>query len=190
MFRFFAICLCLCLIAGCGKHDKVEQAENKKVQEQQAQYNTAQPVPFFDFSLERDVAIQLYKARNEKVATHTVWRSDYGMIEGDTPSIGYPIPYDVQLTNPQKPSLSGSHGGITTVEQAEPNGLWSSKSSIATWIRSVKDGVECPIYVEGKVTCYPYPVVVNYETNRVTPVPDRIFRFKNNFKKFLNHNLS
>lgn len=177
MLRYLVICLCLCLMAGCGKVDEVEQAENQKVQKQQAQYNTAQPVPFFDFSLERDVAIQLYRARNETVATHTVWRSDYGMIEGDTPSIGYPIPYDVQLTNPEKIAIikNGSHGYMDgVVGQAEPNGLWSSRASIATWIRSVRDGVECPIYVEGKVTCYPYPVVVDYETNRVTPVPGAV----------------
>lgn len=156
---------------GCVSRDEVEEKENEIVQDQMEQYAIAQPVPRFDYSLERDVAIQLYQARNESVATHTVWRSDYGMIEGDTPSIGFPIPYDVQLTNPQKLLHLWNKEGVGVVEQAEPNGLWSSKNSIATWIRAVHGGAEVPIYVEGKVTCYPFPVVVDYATNRVTPAP-------------------
>ena len=150
-----------------------EQKDRESVQEQQEHYQIAQPIPKFDYSLERDVAIQLYKARNEKVATHTVWRSDTGIIEGDCPSIGYPIPYDTSLTNPLQPYWRSGGGGIA-VEQAEPNGLFSSKNSIATWVRCVTkvndEEVEAPVYIESKVTAYPFPVEVDYETNHVTPV--------------------
>lgn len=144
----------------------------KAVNEQQKQYAVAQPIPKFDWSLERDVAIQLYQARNQNVNTYTVWRSDFGQILGDCPSVGYPIPYDVQLTNP----LVGDYyrnGGTIVVEQAEPNGLYSSKNSIATWVRCrcEVDGktVTVPVYIEDKVTTYPYPVRVDYENNRVIP---------------------
>lgn len=153
------------LLAGCDQR----QAEEKGVHAQQAQYREAQPVPYFDYSLERDVAIQLYKARNEEVTTHTVWRSDTGIIEGDCPSIGYPLPYDTSLTNPLE---YVANGGV--VEMAEPNGLYSSKNSISTWVRCVvnvndKD-VVAPIYIESKVTAYPYPVLVDYEKGRVSPI--------------------
>lgn len=168
-------------ILGCV--DNVERNDNQIVNDQQTQYQKAQPIPKFDWSLERQLAIELYKARNENVATHTVWRSDYGMIEGDCPSIGYPLPYDTQLTNPLRPVYSG--GGI--VEQAEPNGLFSSKNSMATWVRCVTKvngkPVESPIYIEDKVTAYPYPVIVNYTTNRVMPVenivPSVILTYQN-----------
>lgn len=156
-------------VSGCG--DSAEQRDREAVAEQQEQYTVSQPIPKFDWSLERDVAIQLYQARNENVRTWTVWRSDYGMIEGYCESVGYPIPYDVQLTNPLK--AVGYSRSKTTIEQAEPNGLYSSHNSIATWVRSIVrvNGkvVEAPIYVEGKVTCYPYPVVVDYEANTVRP---------------------
>jgi len=175
--------LLLPVVIGCmGGTTSTEDFESKRVSEQQKQYAVSQPPPVFDWSLERDIAIQLYQARNERVRTWTVWRSDYGMIEGHSETIGYPIPYDVQLTNPEKIDVAFREvGGMNenrypegVIEQAEPNGLYSSKNSIATWIRAVVnvDGkfVEAPIYIEGKVTCYPYPVEVDYDNNRVKPV--------------------
>ena len=158
----------------CG--DQQEREDRESVQNQQEHYRKRQPVPFYEWSIELDAAIQIYDARvRDRVRTWTVWRSDYGMIEGDCASIGYPIPYDVQLTNPLKPVWEGSSSsGI--VEQTEPNGLYSSHNSIATWVRQVVTingkSVITPIYIESKVTCYPYPVKVDYEKNRVIPVID------------------
>ncbi len=156
---------------GCGSAS-VEKADAKDVNEQQKIYRAAQPIPKFDFSLERDVAIQLYKARNERVNTWTVWRSDLGQVEGDCPSVGFPLPYDTSLSNPVK---SGRYNG-EVIEQAEPNGLFSSKNSIATWVRCLVmvngNDMEVPIYIESKVTAFPFPVDVDYETGRVQPIAD------------------
>lgn len=156
--------------------DTPTQNEAQAVEAQQGQYLVAQPIPAFTFSLERDVAIQLYAARNEEVATHTVWRGDTSVVEGDCTSIGYPLPYDTSLTNPTTrartsngaPSASGA-----VVEQAEPNGLYSSKNSTATWVRCVyiidERTYVVPVYVEGKVSAWPFPMDVNYTTGRATP---------------------
>ena len=165
--------LMLLLVFGAiGCTDTAEEKDQKIVEEQQDQYRIAQPIPYFDWSLERSLAIQLYEARNEKVATHTVWRSDTGMVEGDCPSIGYPLPYDTSLTNPLQ--TANSYRSSPVIEQPEPNGLYSSKNSIATWVRCVCEVngkvIEAPIYIESKVTTYPYPVTVDYENNRVYPV--------------------
>jgi len=168
--------ICLIAILGLsvvGCMDSAEDKDREAVADQQKTYQVAQPIPKFDHSSERAVAIQLYIARNNKVATHTVWRSDTGIVEGDCPSVGYPLPYDTSLTNPLKVARSSmEHSKV--LEQAEPNGLYSSKNSTATWVRCVtlvvgKD-VEAPIYVESKVTAYPFPVEVDYKTNRVKPV--------------------
>jgi len=163
------VCLIPFVLTGCSGCESAEQKDRRVVEKQQSHYATAQPVPFFDWSLERDFMVQLQKKRNEAVRTWTVWRSDTGIIEGHTESIGFPLPYDVQLTNPL--AREGTSSNIV-VEQAEPNGLFSSKNTSATWIRSVVNHngkvMEVPIYVEGKVTCYPYPIVVDYEKNRVT----------------------
>ena len=155
-----------------GCTDTAETKDASTVDQQQKHYQISQPVPLFDWSLERQLAIELYQARNEKVATHTVWRADSGMIEGDCPSIGYHLPYDVQLTNPLRTAYTS--GGSAVIEQAEPNGLFSSKATSATWVRCVTkvngQVMESPVYIEGKVTAYPYPLDVNYTTNRVKPI--------------------
>jgi hypothetical protein len=161
------VLIAVIFVSGCDSEGKDRQI----VQSQQEQYAAVQPVHKYDWSLERQSVQQFYDARNLQISTHTVWRSDYGMIEGDCDSIGFPIPYDVQLTNPLQPAYSS---GGSVIEQAEPNGLFSSKVTSATLVRAIYrvDGkaLQVPIYVEGKVTCYPFPVDVNYTTNRVTPI--------------------
>jgi hypothetical protein len=153
---------------GCSN---AELRDRQIVDEQQRVYHTAQPVPQFEFSLEREVAIELYQARNQAVATHSVWRSMSGVIEGDCPSIGYPIPYDSSLTNPLQVSMSSG----AVVAMAEPNGLYPGQGgAISTWVRCVTEvnsrRVTAPVYIESIVTTYPYPVEVDYDTNRVRPV--------------------
>jgi hypothetical protein len=159
--------------------DSQERRDQEAIDKQQAQYGKAQPIPAFDWSLERDLVIQLYQIRNHRLATHSVWRSNYGMIEGDCPSIGYGLPYDTSLTNPKRGInvCSGSECGIVTVDQAEPNGIFASTNTSATWVMCVGSGGALePHYVEAKVTVYPGPVKVDYERNRVTRVGDASVR--------------
>lgn len=144
-----------------------EEKDVKRVQQQQKQYSAGQPIPAFNWSLERHLVIELYKIRNQKVATHSVWRSDHGVIEGDCPSYGYGIPYDTSLTNPLM-AAGYSHAALTSIEQAEPNGIFASKNTSATWVMCLGlSGSLEPVYVETKVTVYPGPVKVDYEKNRV-----------------------
>lgn len=164
----------LALIAGCNPGSGTpESRDTKRVRQQQSQYEKGQPIPAFDWSLERRLVIELYKVRNQKAATHSVWRSDRGWIEGDCPSYGYGIPYDTSLTNPLVPTRGNfrytSTSALVTIEQAEPNGVFASKNTAATWVMCLGEAGNLePVYVETKVTVYPGPVKVNYETNRVT----------------------
>lgn len=169
------LCISAISLTACGYTETATEKEAQVVDAQLSQYSKGQPIPAYDWSLERDLVIKMYNLRNKKAATHTVWRSDYGMIEGDTPSIGYGIPYDTSLTNPlqlekKRVKTNGGHMILEgTVEQQEPNGIFASKNTTATWIMSVdkKTGQIMPLYIEGKVTVYPYPVKVDYEKNRV-----------------------
>lgn len=150
---------------GCGNQRDQEKAA---VDRQQSLYLTAQPVPTFDYSLERDRITGLYQARMNAAQTWSVWRSQTGMIEGDCPSSGYPLPYGVQLTAPEVYSMNGA-----TVPQAEPNGLFTNGiTSEATWVFCITDGAISPVYVETKVTVYPFPVTVDYNTNRIVKSGD------------------
>lgn len=159
------------LLSGCLE-DSQETKDQKAVSSQQKQYAIGQPVPKYDYSVERDLLIKLYNIRNEKVATHSVWRSDYGLVEGDCPSFGYGLPYDTSLTNPLAATDENQRGyeeaSLTTIGQAEPNGIFASTNTAATWVMCLdSSGIIEPHYVESKVTVYPGPVKVDYETNRV-----------------------
>jgi len=158
-------------ISACGENGGQNRADSKAVERQQSQYAIGQPIPQMDWSLERDLVIQLYHVRNQKAATHSVWRSDRGLIEGDCPSYGYGIPYDTSLTNP----LAAVNFARTSsydrhvVEQPEPNGIFASKNTQATWVMCLGlAGKLEPVYVETKVTVYPGPVTVDYKASRVT----------------------
>lgn len=151
------------LFAAC---ENTSTTERRTVNQQQDQYLIGQPIPRLDWSMERQLVIELYLIRNRQVATHAVWRSDYGTVEGDCPSIGYGLPYDTSLTNPLK--RVGYSQSSVAIEQAEPNGIFASKNTAATWVMCVGDGGSIePVYVESKVTVYPGPVIVDYEKNRV-----------------------
>jgi hypothetical protein len=156
------------LMVGCLMDQ--EDKDRETVQSQQRQYSIAQPVPKFDFSLERDLLIQLYNIRNQRVSTHSVWRSDRGVIEGDCASMGFGIPYDTSLTNPLQIKRKGT-AGVSSIGQAEPNGIFASTNTAATWVMCVgQSGAIEPMYIETKVTVYPGPVVVDYDSNRVKRV--------------------
>ena len=161
-------------IMSCCTEGTTESRDAKRVARQQGQYEKGQPVPAFDWSLERHLLIQLYKVRNQKVATHSVWRSNTGMIEGDCPYYGFGLPFDTSLTNPlvgtdiYNKGEEKNDGALIAIEQPEPNGIFASKNTSATWVMCLgASGKLEPIYIETKVTVYPGPVIVDYEKNRV-----------------------
>ena len=166
MKKLLALGLLLLALAGC--EETQSQKDQKATQAQQSQYAASQPVPTYDWSLERHLIIELYNMRNMKAVTHSVWRSDLGTIEGDCASIGFGVPYDTSLTNPLQGTRYNS-GASIVVEQAEPNGIFASKNTAATWVlcAGATGSIE-PVYIETKVTTYPYSVSVDYDKNRVT----------------------
>jgi len=164
-------------ITGCSEYSSQTTRDAEAVESQQSQVSKSQPVPKYDWSLERHLLIQIYNIRNIKAVTHSVWRSDRGIIEGDCPSMGFGIPYDSSLTNPltnklfskkKISSLGDYFRSWGVVEQPEPNSIFASKNTAATWVLCIGEtGNIEPHYIETKVSGYPYPVTVNYETNRV-----------------------
>ena len=156
------------VLAACDVSTQ-DSKDAKLVNDQQAHYAKVQPIPYFDFSMDRDTLVQIYKAKNEARQTHSVVASMTGAILWDCPSIGFPIPADTQLTNPLVGTgryIYDENGQNRTwvegiVEQAEPNGLFSSKNTDATFVQCVgPDGSVSPIYTEQKVTTFPFPVKI------------------------------
>lgn len=168
MKKLLTLTAAILALSACQEAGQTEAKDQQAVARQQQQYQIGQPVPAYDWSLERDLLIQLYNMRNREVATHSVWRSAMGLIEGDCPSMGYGIPYDTSLTNPLQAIDVPYHPESAVVEQAEPNGVFPSKNTSATWVFCVgPTGALEPMFVETMVTVYPGPVSVDYGSNRV-----------------------
>ncbi len=88
--------------------------------------------------------------------------------------MGYGIPYDTSLTSPTVATAEDSVNGwnkqaLTSIDQPEPNGVFASKNTSATWVLCLGDaGLVDPVYVESEVNVYPFPLSINYQTGRVT----------------------
>ncbi len=155
MKKLVPLILILAALALSGCYDSADTTTSVDVNRQQEVYIKNQPIPFFDWSLERDVFIQLYNLRNTAVSTYTVVASNMGTVLFECPSIGYPLAADVQLTNPLRLTTN-----YAVIEQAEPNGLFSSKNTAGTWIMCVlEDGSVYPLYTELNANTWPMPVV-------------------------------
>lgn len=146
------------IITGCENGGQ-EQKDRGVVDKQQAQYAKVQPLPFYDYSIPRDIMIQIYNVVTQDARnTYTVIETITGVTKFQGPSIGYGIPADVQLTNGLKPAYD-SRVDSPVIEQAEPNGLFSSKNTDGTWVVFVdNNGDITPIYTEHKVTTFPFAV--------------------------------
>lgn len=160
VWQNYALIAILALFIGsCAGNTTAVKNDSWTVDSQQQVYSRNQPIPFFDWSQDRDALIQIYVAKNEARTTYTVVTADgSGQVLFTCPSVGFAIPADTQLTNGLQ---ALDYTGYPVVEQAEPNGLYSSKNTDGTYVLCVReDGNITPVYTEAKVTTYPFPVRV------------------------------
>jgi len=161
--------ICFILIAsftlsGCTLEDSANSKESNQVGQQQKVYVENQPVPAFDWSLERHIFTEIYKARNNAVITYSYVRNFNGQVYFKCKSIGFPLPSNMQLTNPEalydwngdgEPSMSDA----TALPQAEPNGLYSSPSTSGTYVMCLNsDGTVSPAYFEDNIETHMSPL--------------------------------
>ncbi len=141
-------------LGGCTTN--ADTRERNKVSAQQDIYGANQPIPQYDWSLARHLWIQFYDAQNQEVTTFSYIRPmSGGNPVFDCASMGYALPRDTQLTNPVQ-KIPNSEA---VIEQAEPNGLFTSKNTDQTVIFCLnEDGTVSPVTTEEKVTAFPFPV--------------------------------
>lgn len=141
------------MLTGCTQGS--DYTERERVEDQQKVYVDSQPLPAFDWSLERHIFIELYKARNSAVKTYSYIRNLNGQVIFQCPSIGFPMPANTQLTNPDKRIYNHS----TVLPQAEPNGLFTSPSTVGTFVFCINsDGTVSPSYFEAEVETHLSPI--------------------------------
>jgi hypothetical protein len=152
-------------LVGCGDSSVTSVANDQKITDAQLQqYQAVQPIPFFNWSQMRQVLIDIYQAQNQARQTWAVFLSYTGAPLFSCESVGYPIPADTQLTNPEQithNSAVGGNYGYGVVGQMEPNGTYSSTSTSGTYVLCVRpDGKLAPVYSEPQVMMFPFEVSV------------------------------
>jgi hypothetical protein len=139
--------------------EQAKETEQQQVGNQQALYVKTQPPPYFDWSQQRDILIQIYKAKNSSLATYSYTTSPFtGKITWESPTIGFPISGGTELTNPQQ-VVDGYYSHSLVIAQAEPDGTYSPSTSLGTWILCVNpDGTLSPAYIEDNVRTFTTPM--------------------------------
>lgn len=149
------------------------QMEQRQQNYQYEQIIRNQPPPSFDYSPERQMLIRMYIARQQHVATYSYVQSEYsGKVLWSCPSIGYPVPYATQLTNPDQVQWRGydTHYTSAVIPQQEPNGLFPPSSAEGTWVPCVNaKGELTPVYEERRVTTFLQPM--QEKDGTLSPVP-------------------
>jgi len=136
--------------------DKVAHDRQEKIlQEGNAEVGMPSIVNF----REKKMLKMIYELRDQaSYVTYSYLYSQYSgkyIYIGQT--IGYPIPYATQYTNPLQ-VVSGSYKeSVTSIAQADPNGLFSPASAAGTWVALVDPkGKVVPGYFEPDVVCLPF----------------------------------
>lgn len=156
------------VFSGCGDPTsaQIEQSQQELANKQIVRN---QPPPDLGgWSFERHIVTELYKARNRTISTYTYTIIEYtGQIVEVCPSIGYPIPYSTQLTNPEKIE-DRYQSGYAILPNPEPNGLYPPSSAEATIINCVNpDGSLSPVYFEPRVFASPFKIKADRIIERV-----------------------
>lgn len=106
---------------------------------------------------ERKIAVEMMGQRNTTVrSTYTYQITEQGKIISICESLGYPIPYAVQITNPKRSEIIG--GRYELMDSPENNGLYMPSSAEASWIPCVFNGKVHPVYYEGRVSTFPIKI--------------------------------
>lgn len=136
-----------------------DQVQHQQQEQLAQQANSSVGFPAIKNFREKRELKDIYEMRDQAdLATFTYTYSEVtGKFKLFCRSIGFPIPYATQFTNPQKIGWSVSYtsaAAAVALPQADPNGLFSPGTADATWVlcQNPKDGSVHPTYVEPKLS--------------------------------------
>jgi hypothetical protein len=140
-------------LTACDIQPNSTQIERRKQEEMNMQAVTSVGMPAINNFAEKRMMKDILELRDQNVATITYVSDLNGRLHKRCNSIGYGLPYATQYTNPMRTTADGH--GITTIPQADPNGLYSPASAEGTWVMCVFNGKPKPVYIEDRVTVSP-----------------------------------
>ena len=148
--------------ANQGCEDSSSDGIQRKQQERLSLQATQQAgMPAIVNFQERKTLKEIFELRDTALSTVTYITDLNGHLHKVCDSIGYGIPYATQYTNPQRIEAHGAEG-ITTLPQADPNGLFSPASASGTWVTCLNPQTQkaAAIYIEPHVIVSPFPLDV------------------------------
>ena len=144
--------LMACMLVGCG-----ETKENQYTKDLMGNAYDAVGFPDVSNYFERQQLKEIYELRDDpKLICYWYTKNDMTgkwIYQGEC--IGYGIPYTTSMTASESLQKIETTVGYEweVVPLAEPNGLYASPSTSATWILTTdKEGNITPTYVESEIT--------------------------------------
>lgn len=156
------------LLSGCGTRETASSKENDYTQTIMEQAADAIGYPNVSNFFEKAQLKEIYELRDDpNLICYWYTRNDMSgkwIYQGTC--VGYGIPYTTQFTQPETMQraalpalkLNGEDKGrneyfTEVLPQADPNGLYSSASTSATWILTTDENGDIkPTYVESEIT--------------------------------------
>lgn len=150
MYRIFSLFILTILVTGCTEYQPTsEEIQNQKQELSNKQAVESVGMPSTPHFAEKRLLKDIYEMRDKSISTVTYTKDINGHAHKFCNSLGFPLPYSTQFTNPMQPS------GYTgyAIPQADPNGLYSPASAEGTWVMCVgkKSHKAHPSYVEDRV---------------------------------------
>lgn len=165
-YRFAIVLVLVAFGIGAGRvlAGSPDDDVNELMGQQNRIYVDSQPPHLYQYSAPRDVVTQIYDATvPTMLPSWTVFTvQGYGHVDW-CESKGVPIPYGAQLTSPAYPKqVDNGHDADETIAmpQPEPNGLYLSGETAATWVLCIRNGQVVPEYHEEIVSTYWTPTWV------------------------------
>ena len=150
-------------MSGCGEpkasSDDIQHAQQETILREASQQTG---MPAMKNFREKKIMKEIIEKRDQSgYTTYTYVKSeinnDYKLL---CKSIGYPIPYATQYTNPKKiEERTGT--GYAILPQADPNGLFSPAAAEGSWVMCInkRDSKDVqPVYVEPRIITSPFPL--------------------------------
>lgn len=159
------------VIGACTVADTARRDDQKRSGEILVDMQNAHPVPKFPRSQLRQNLVEIVTAQAETTQTTTFF-FNLGVVDpvNSCPSIGFPIPATMQLTNP----LQIATGGVA-VPQVEPTGIFSGETT-GTYVMCIDaQGRAYVIYWEGFVQTLTGPA--EWKDGRIQLVGPPSFEF-------------
>jgi hypothetical protein len=151
------------VLAGCDQVKPSSDAVQRQQQEALSQQgNSEVGMPSITNFAEKRMMRDILELRDKMMPTTTYTQDMNGKLHKLCDSIGYGLPGATQYTNPQRVARSSEtpYQGNVTLNQADPDGLFSPSSSESTWVMCISPVTKkaTPLYIEPRVIVSPFPL--------------------------------